>query len=247
MTKVEGGADPKPRKRAAPARAVDQAAEVAIVAYLQAHPDFAQRHPNVLQAMIPPAVDHGRGVIDFQRYMVTRLQGDIDLLAAENTSLVQTARANAQGQSRIHNAVLSLLEAGSLGELIEILTHDLATMLDVDVIAMVIEANGAEVPSVATSGIRIVEQGAVARWVGRRDVALKSRIAGDPAIYGPGAGLIRSEALLRLSVSKRTPIGMLAFGSRDPELFQDGQGTELIAFLGAVLERLLRAWLDLPS
>ncbi len=72
-------------------------------------------------------------------------------------------------------------------------------------------------------------------------------MAGDPAIYGPGAGLIQSEALLRLMISSRTPAGLVAFGSRDPDLFHDGQGTELIAFLGSVIERLLRSWLDLPA
>jgi hypothetical protein len=246
VTRSEG-TDPKPRKRAPAKAPVDAAAEAAIVAYLKANPDFVQRHPTVLQSLIPPAADHGRGVIDFQRYMVSRLQGDIDLLAVENTALVHTARTNAQAQTRMHNAVLALIEARSLGELIEILTGDLAVMLDVDVIAMVVEAAGNEVPCVAASGIRIVEQGAVTRWLGRRDVALRAAIAGDPAIYGPAAGLIRSEALLRLSVSTRTPVGMLAFGSRELDLFQEGQGTELIGFLGAVLERLLRAWLDLPG
>jgi len=246
VTRTEG-TDPKVRKRGPAKAPIDAAAEAAIMAYLEANPDFVERHPSVLRALTPPSANHGRGVVDFQRYMVTRLQNDVDLLAIENNALVHTARSNAHSQSRIHNAVLALIGASSLGELIEILTGDLAVMLDVDVIAMVIEATGSEVPCVAASGIRIVEQGAVAKWLGRRDVVLRGAIAGDPAIYGPGAGLIRSQALLRLSVGARTPVGMLAFGSRELDLFQEGQGTELIAFLGAALERLLRAWLDLPD
>jgi uncharacterized protein YigA (DUF484 family) len=246
VTRSEG-TDPKVRKRGPAKAPADPSAEAAIVAYLEANPDFVARHPALLRALTPPAADHGRGVIDFQRYMVSRLQSDVDLLAGENNALVQTARSNSQSQSRIHNAVLALIGARSLGELIEILTSDLAVMLDVDVIAMTVEATGNEVPCVAASGIRIVEQGSVAKWLGRRDVVLRSAIAGDPAIYGPAAGLIRSEALLKLSVSARTPVGMLAFGSREKDLFQEGQGTELISFLGAVIERLIRAWLDLPS
>ena len=246
MTRTEG-TDPKPRKRGPSKAPVDAAAEAAIVAYLEANPDFVARHPSVLRVLTPPAIDHGRGVVDFQRYMVTRLQGDLDLMAVENNALVHTARANAQSQSRIHNAVLALIGAGSLGELVEILTGDLAVMLDVDAIAMTVEATGNEVPCVAASGIRIVEQGAIDKWLGRRDVVLRGAIAGDPAIYGPAAGLIRSEALLRLSISARTPVGMLAFGSRERDLFQESQGTELISFLGAVIARLIRAWLDLPG
>jgi uncharacterized protein YigA (DUF484 family) len=238
---------PAPRKLDEAAPAADAAMETAIVAYLVEHPDFVQRHPALLRTLTPPSVDRGKGVVDFQRFMVARLQSDIDQLHIENTALIHTARANAHSQSRIHAAALALIEARSLGQLLEILTGDLMDILDVDVIAMVVESNGVDLPHVAASGIRIVEQGAVDEWLGRRDVLLQGPVAGDPAIYGPGAGLIQSEALLRLTISSRTPAGLVAFGSRDPDLFHDGQGTELIGFLGNVLERLLRAWLDLPA
>jgi len=238
---------PVPRKLAQPAAATDEGMEAAIVAYLVEHPDFVERHPALLKTMTPPSVDRGRGVVDFQRFMVARLQGDLDQLNLENTALIHTARANAHSQSRIHAAILALLEARSLGQLLEILTGDLMDILDVDVIAMVVESNGVDLPHVAASGIRIVEQGAVDGWLGRRDALLQGGgVTGDPAIYGPGAGLIQSEALLRLTISSRTPAGLVAFGSRDPNLFHDGQGTELIAFLGGTIERLRRAWLALP-
>jgi uncharacterized protein YigA (DUF484 family) len=239
-------ADPKPRKPVAAAPPADESTERAIARYLQAHPDFVVRHPSVMQALVPPSVDHGRGVVDFQRYMVARLQTDLDQVNGEKTALIQTVRANAQVQGRIHAAALALVEARSLGQLIEILTCDLMPVLDVDVIAMAVESNGVDVPHVASSGIRIVAPGAVSARLGRRNVVLRGGIAGDPEIYGPGAGLIKSEALLRLDISRRTPTGLVAFGSRDPNLFHDGQGTEHIAFLSGVLERLLRVWLDLP-
>ena len=225
----------------------DEATESVIAAYLLAHPDFVQRHPALVRTLTPPSVDHGKGVVDFQRFMVARLQNDVDQLNSENTALIHTARANAHSQSRIHTAVLALLEARSLGQLLEVLTGDLMDILDVDVIAMVVESNGTDLPHVAASGIRIVEPGAVDDWLGRYDAVLRGGVAGDPNIYGEGAGLIQSEALLRLNISTRTPAGLVAFGSRDPELFQDGQGTELVAFLGSVIERLLRARLDLPA
>jgi uncharacterized protein YigA (DUF484 family) len=34
-------------------------------------------------------------------------------------------------------------------------------------------------------------------------------------------------------------VGMLAFGSADPRKFDPGHGTDLLAFLGAAVERLL--------
>jgi len=241
-----GESDPA-RKPAGAVPAADAATEAAIAAYLKAHPDFVQRHPSVWQTLIPPSADRGKGIVDFQRYMVARLQGDVGQLNLEKTALIHTARANAHSQSRIHAAVLALVEARSLGQMLEVLTGDLMDMLDVDVIAMVVESNGVDLPHVAASGIRIVDQGAVDGWLDRRNVLLQGNVVGDPVIYGPGAGLIRSEALLRLTISRRTPVGLVAFGSRNPDLFHEGQGTELIAFLGEVLQRLLRGWLDLPA
>jgi uncharacterized protein YigA (DUF484 family) len=224
-----GEAGPAPRPKAI-AVAIDADLESTIAAYLESHPDFLQRHPALLRRMTPPA-----------------LQGDLGRVTHEKSALIHNARANANGQSRMHAAVLALIEAESLGQLIETLTGDLIDLLDVDVIAMVVESNGADLPHVAASGIRIVEPGSITAWVGRRDVVLRGGVVGDPAIYGPGAGLIQSEALLRLDISRHTPAGLVAFGSRNPDLFQDGQGTELIAFLGDVLERLLRAWLEIPG
>jgi len=241
----EAGPASRSHSEAPPLR--DAATEAGIVAYLTAHPDFIARHPSLLHALVPPAVDHGQSVVDFQRYMLARLQGDLGHVNGERAQLLSTARANAHNQARIHAAALALIEAASLGQLIETLTGDLIEILDVDVIAMVVESNGVDVPHVASSGIRIVVPGAITDLLGRRNAILRGGISGDPAIYGPGAGLIESEALLRLDISRRTPVGLVAFGSRNPESFQEGQGTEHIAFLGGVLERLLRAWLDLPA
>jgi uncharacterized protein YigA (DUF484 family) len=243
----KGEAGPAPRAHSGSTVPIDKDAEAAIAAYLKAHPDFIQRHPALLRILTPPALDQGKGVVDFQRYMVSRLQGDVGRLAGERSALIHTARANAHGQSRMHAAVLALIEAESLGQLIEILTGDLLDVLDVDVIAMVVESAADDLPHVTASGIRIVPPGAIVGWLGRHEVLLRGGAAGDPAIYGPGAGLIQSEALLRLDVSRHAPAGMVAFGSRNPALFQEGQGTELIGFLGGVLERLLRAWLYLPD
>ena len=42
-----------------------------------------------------------------------------------------------------------------------------------------------------------------------------------------------------------TPPALIAFGSRDATMFQDGLGTENIQFLAGVIERLMRRHLTL--
>ena len=79
------------------------------------------------------------------------------------------------------------------------------------------------------------------------DAILRSHITGDPRAFGEAAGLVRSEALVRLEISTATPPAMLAFGSRDPEKFHPGQAVELMAFLATALESVVRGWLTLPD
>ena len=47
-------------------------------------------------------------------------------------------------------------------------------------------------------------------------------------MFGGGAGLVRSDALIRLKISAAAPPGLLAFGTRHPGYFNPGQGTELL-------------------
>ncbi|AWK87440.1 DUF484 family protein [Azospirillum thermophilum] len=216
-------------------------------AYLREHPDFLAQNAELLHHLTPPSVDRGRGVVDLQAYMVERLRGEVRQLKDQQRELIGTTRANLNSQNRIHAAVLFLLDAQSFEQLIQTITTDLAVLLDLDVACLVIESNGMDSPHVHTSGVRVVEPGAVSGWLGKADVVLNADVQGDPEIYGPGAGLVRSEVLIRIQVSSETPEGMLAFGSRNPDTFHSGQGTELVGFLARVVERVIRGWLELPA
>jgi uncharacterized protein YigA (DUF484 family) len=79
-----------------------------------------------------------------------------------------------------------------------------------------------------------------------RQVLLRDDTTGDPEVFGGAAELVRSDALLRLKPSKAAPNALLAFGTRHPGYFHPGQGTELLSFLGRIIEFGIRSWLDLP-
>ena len=82
--------------------------------------------------------------------------------------------------------------------------------------------------------------------IGRsRNILLRPDVGGDPLIFGAGAGLVASDALIRLRISRRTPMAMLALGSRQTDFFHPGQATELLNFLGQSVETSIRGWLNL--
>ncbi|MYF88864.1 MAG: DUF484 family protein, partial [Boseongicola sp. SB0676_bin_33] len=51
-------------------------------------------------------------------------------------------------------------------------------------------------------------------------------------------------ACIVLDLGKARPRGMLALASEEPLQFSANQGTDLLAFLGSVVERAMRRWLE---
>lgn len=215
--------------------------------FLKKNPDFLSKHSDLLTDMVPPKHNQGEGVLDFQRFMLERIKGDAEHLRAMQRDLIANARANMNTQGRVHSAVLFLLDARSFDQLISTITEDLAVLLDVDAVCLIVESAGTVVPGMQQGGVRVIQRGSVDLWLGGRDAILIGDHPGDPDLFGPAASLVRSQALTRLDIGPGAPAGMLVFGSRDPEFFHAGQATELLIFLGRVVERLLAAWLDIEK
>ena len=218
-----------------------------VLSYLKKHPKFLIQHPEAMDFFELPKAAKEKGIADFQSYMIDRLRADKEEVIGTAQTLVATARNNMNNQQRIHAAVLRLLEARNFEEFISFITTDLSSMLDTDVSALVVESNGNDIPQIHTSGIRVVPQGTLEKWMDGKGTLLQSDIMGIEPIFGGGATLVRSQALLRVDISMDTPPAILAFGSRNPHLFEDGQATDQVSFLARVVERAFRRWLDLPQ
>ncbi|MGF1608760.1 MAG: DUF484 family protein [Kiloniellales bacterium] len=222
------------------------AAEVA--RYLRRHPDFLNDYPDLLGVLAPPGRDHGDGVVDLQQAMVQRLRREVEDVTAARDELVVSTRQSRAAQARVHQAVIALFAARSFEQLIEIVTTDLAVMLDLDVVTLGVERTDHALPPVRLGGICQLAPDTVDCVIGvGRDVMQRPEVRGDPEIFGAGAGLVASDALVRLSISRSTPPAMLALGSRQPGQFHPGQGSELLGFLGKALEGCIRGWLNLPG
>ncbi len=229
----------------APARALT-AADVAH--YLRQHPDFLVENSDLLDILTPPALHRGERVVDMQHFMLQHHRSEIARLKGQQRSLITLTRANLASQSRIHTAVLALLAANSFEQLIQIVTTDLAALIDADVVTIAVEQSGPTRPKLNHPGVQILEPGTVDAVLGvDRDVALHAEMPGDPILFGDGAGLVHSAALLRLPVSRMAPAGLLCIGTRRAGKYHSGQGTELLGFLSRALGITIAAWLDLPA
>ena len=219
-----------------------------VISYLEKHSDFFIKHPEILEKMQTPEREiASEGVADFQKFMVKRLKKDRDDAVDLQHKLISVARVNMDIYDRIQTAVLSLLEARSFEEFIEIVTHDFAVIMDVDVVSLVIEANEPDIHHVHLKGVKVVAPGFLDKWLRDGDGLLQDNIMGSEEIFGPAAGLVKSQALIKLQVGSNTPLGLIAFGSRNPDMFHHEQAIDHIGFLAEVVERCIRLWLKIPA
>ncbi len=233
-------------ERAAKPRAArtEEITDADVASYLREHGDFLIRHPDLLGVLTPPACYKGKGLLDLQAFMIERLQQAVREGGNREDALLGAARSNLVSQGRIHAAVVALMEARGFAELIETVTTDLATRLDVDVAALCIEAVPGESARASATGIRVLEEGAVDGFIGRgRECLFGADGPGGAALFGAAATLVRTQALVRVRIRDEGPTGLLALGSRDPDRFHAGQGSELLVFLGATLGLSIRGWL----
>lgn len=218
-----------------------------ILDFLKENPNFLEENPEAFDALIPEKKRARRGEpADFQAYAIERLRADKEEVIESTREIVENSRANMNNQQRVHAAVLRLLESQNFEDFIHCITMDLASILDVDIAVLVVEAEGESIPHIQTNGIRVIPEGTTDKWMDGKNVLLQDNISGSEAIYGGGATLVCSQILLRVDISMDTPPAILAFGSRDPNMFGEGQATDQILFLARVIERSFRSWLNLP-
>jgi uncharacterized protein len=224
--------------RASALRAAD------VIAYLREHPDFLDRHPDALSLLRAPDRSDD-GVLDFQHFMLERLRGELQRAQDEHKKLIALSRGNLASQCRVHKATLVLLKATGFEHLLQIVTTDLAVLIDVDVVTLGIESTAARTIRMPVAGIHLLRAGVVDQLLGPdRDVLLCTDVKGDPVLFGAAAGLVRSQALVRLSFARGGPVGLMCIGTRKAGTFHPGLGTELLNFLARAVEITIGQWLE---
>ena len=115
------------------------------------------------------------------------------------------------------------------------------------VVTICVETTNSPARRLATQGIYVLKEGTIEAVLGPdRDAVLQSNTPGDVALFGGAAGLVRSQALLRMGFGRGSPSGLLCIGTRHPERFHPGLGTELLCFLARVLGITIAQWLNPP-
>lgn len=227
-------------------------------------PEIVLGDPLVMRALMARSDGAmGANVVDLRSVAITRLEGRLGQLEAAHRTVIAAAYENLAGTQQIHRAILHLLEATEPGAFAEGLSGEVAAILRVHAVRLAIEAPGVPWPrddvalprpvlqavppgyAAALAGDpgdhaadEPVGEGAAPRVVLRRGARLL--LAEAAAEGGAETG---SEAAMTLDLG-RGRCGVLGLWTHDPNQFAPGQGTDLLGFLGGVVERAMRRWID---
>ncbi|NOX42069.1 MAG: DUF484 family protein [Alphaproteobacteria bacterium] len=198
---------------------------------------------------------NGQNVIDLRSIAMERLEERFDRLEDTHQSVIAAAYENLSGTKQIQRAVLALLEPLDFTEFLRSLGGEVADILKVDAIKLCLESPASDLSAQKHlideygDSLGFYRPGAIEEYLteGRnmssRAVTLRQIARASDTLYGEKAAWIRSEALMRLDLGAGNLPGLLALGSEDPHQFHPNQGSDLLAFLGAVFERAMRRWL----
>jgi uncharacterized protein YigA (DUF484 family) len=212
-----------------------------VVAYLRRNPRVLLNNPDLLGILAQDTrFETDTVVVDMQRFVVDRLRRQVDEMKVASDRLVNTTRSNMSLVERTMECALALLYARDFDELAQILHDDLPVHLGVDAVSIAFETDS--LPVEASHIVKALPVGMVDQLVGPESTRIRPETEGEAALYGSSAGLVRSDALVALPEGEGLPLGVFAVGCRTANHFEDGQGTELIAFLAHVSRYAVGRW-----
>lgn len=194
----------------------------------------------------------GSNIVDLRGLAMERLEGRLDRLEDTHRSVIAAAYENLAGTNQVHRAVLRMMDPPDFQTFLTDLSGEVADILRVDSTRLVLESTQASSdPAVKKleEVLYVAPPGTIDTYLTRgrnlptRQVTLRQVHPDTAEIYGEAAQYMRSEACLKLDLGEGRLPGMLAMGAEDPHQFTPQQGTDLLAFFGAVFERVMRRWL----
>ena len=216
--------------------------EEALADYLQANPEFFERHSILLNNLRLPHSTGGAAVSLVERQILVLRQKNLKL-ERKLKDLVDIARSNDTLAARIHSLAMLMLAAPDQAGVIRVLEEQLRVSFNADRAILVVF----DAPADAATAGRFL------RVIGRDDPQIapfrtflqsnaprcgQIRDAQRDFLFGPDNIEIGSAALVPLGVNSE--MGFLAIGSRDAGHFHPGMSIDFLTRLGELVSCALR-------
>lgn len=198
----------------------------------------------------------GRNIVDLRGVLIDRLENQLGLLEHTHRDVVAAAYENLAGTHQIHRAVLAIVSPTDFDGFLTAVAEEVVRIMTLDAVRLCFE--GDDVIAGEPLGPRdarrnlivgLPRDGAMAYCGGPgadggKPVMLRSTTRASGLIFRDQATPILSEAILKLDLGEDKLPGLLVLGSADPSRFNRDQGTDLLAFFGAVFSTVMKKWLS---
>ena len=214
----------------------------AVARYLEANPDYFERHPQVLQALSIPHPESGRAVSLIER-QVQHYRESNEALSDQVRNLVAVARSNDRIGERLHRLALQLIESSTLDAVIDDTLALLREEFGLEYLALWYVAgqpdvSRAEFDRVGDETLAALLQRVFSQKALRPLCGQKLAPEALQALFGESANEVASTALVPLGAGGIE--GVLALGSRDDDRFVPTMGTTYLTKLGELLHSGVR-------
>jgi uncharacterized protein YigA (DUF484 family) len=220
----------------------EQFDEDAISGFLEAHPDFFERHSALLAQLTLPH-STGGGAISLIERQVSVLRQRNDMLEGQLHDLVEVARGNDDLADKIHGLALRLIGAENRGQVVELLEKQLRVVFSADCSVLVLFDN---------PGLDAKQAGQFVRAADRDDEALgpfRSFLDGDVVRCGTlrdaqrdylfGADNCEIGSIALIPLGELSAQGFLVIGSRSADHFNPGVSIDFLSRIGELIAAAL--------
>ncbi len=223
----------------------DGVSEDAIAHYLERHPEFFERHGELLTQLKLPHFSGGAATSLVEK-QVEILRQRNRKLEARLIDLVEIARVNTDVSDRIHQLAVRLLALGDPREILEVVEASLREDFEADLSMIVLFGQGEMYEQLPRTHYF--------RSIARDDPAIRAfatfMATGKPRcghlrdaqrnfLFGHNNSELGSAALIPLG--DHASVGLLAIGSRDENHFNPAMGTEFLARIGELVSTSIAA------
>jgi len=209
----------------------DNEHEERVAAYLAGHPEFFERHLELLAELRLPHPG-GSGAVSLVERQIAALRGEATRYRKQLEELIAVARENDLLNQRLHRLTLRLLDVGTLSDTLTSLQDELYDEFQVDAVELRLfsgEDLAENAPSAGGPALQAFQE-----FLGQgRPVCGRLKHEQMNSLFGAQAEELASAAIIPLHA--KGVIGILAIGSRSASRFHPGKGTEFLVRLGDIV------------
>jgi uncharacterized protein YigA (DUF484 family) len=217
--------------------------EDAVAEYLSGHPDFFERHLNLLSGMKLQHRTSGAAISLVERQVEVLRQRNA-ALEGKLRELLDVAHTNDRLAARIHTMALRLMRVRTREEVIGIVEEQLREGFAVDRAVIIFFDSVPGLMQTVSPFVKVVnrEDPSVGPFKSFLQASAPRcgpvRDAQRDFLFGPDGGALKSMALVPLG--PRSEFGFLAIGSHDVDHFHPGKSIDFLARLGELVACALR-------